>query len=724
MTNVPIVTGGTAWTDDTDNTTYILLFHEALYYGTKLSHSLINPNQIRHFGIGFWDNPYDENHPLSIEHENINIPLQYEGTKLTFTSRAPTREELHTCPRIDMTDSSPWEPSMVRLGKVTTNFATNKRPRHIFSVQTNKQYMTTNPYSYSHTTATQYTDNKSDESILNNINPCLVQLQERLINQLRTQHPKPLEAPSNDIPSRRTFVSTERHRKASAESIAELWGIGLKRAYATLDATLQRGTRSAILPISRRYRSDRIHGMKRLATKFATDTIYPDEKSLNGHTCAQIFSTKAGFAVAYPMDNNTSASIDQALRNFSHDFGIPQHLTFDGATTQTGKHTEFMKTIRKYDIKHHVSSPRRPNENPAEGSIQLIKRRWFRIMTKQLVPQRFWDYGLVWICETGNISVSSSRYAGNRTSLEIITGETPDISEYLDFSFYDWVTYRSNAGLGEVSLGRWLGVSHKVGQLMSYWICTQSGHVISCVTVQRLTNNEKFTDEWKIRMNEFTTKLNIRLDAKNTTTPHPDVPAWNRLTLHGIDNDFTDDFQKVINNESIPEADTSESNIADTFDAYVNMEIGLPRGDDDSLHHAVVKRRAIDDEGKPIGISSNNPLTDSRQYEVEYLDGTLEVLSANVIAEKMLAQVDEEGHRQMMLDEIIDHRKDDSAEPEDRAFVTSSDNSVRPRRTTKGWEVCALWKDGSSNWIKLKDMKDSYPVELADYGVTVFHVLK
>ena len=108
-------------------------------------------------------------------------------------------------------------------------------------------------------------------------------------------------------------------------------------------------------------------------------------------------------------------------------------------------------------------------------------------MTKRDVPRRLWDFGLNWVCETGNITVSSSRYADGRTPIEIITGETPDISEYLDFSFYDWVTYRSNAGLGELSLGRWLGVSHKIGQLMSYWILTEKSRVISCTTVQRLT---------------------------------------------------------------------------------------------------------------------------------------------------------------------------------------------------------------------------------------------
>ena len=35
---------------------------------------------------------------------------------------------------------------------------------------------------------------------------------------------------------------------------------------------------------------------------------------------------------------------------------------------------------------------------------------------------------------------------------------------------------------------------------------------------------------------------------------------------------------------------------------------------------------------------------------------------------------------------------------------------------TKGWEICVLWKDGSTDWIALKDLKQSYPIELANFA--------
>ena len=111
-----------------------------------------------------------------------------------------------------------------------------------------------------------------------------------------------------------------------------------------------------------------------------------------------------------------------SYRDFSHDFLIPEHLTFDGYSEQVGRNTLFMKTVRKYNTHYHISIPFRPNKKPAEGFIRKLNKRCYRIMLKNKFPERLWDYGLVWISITGNLSTSSSRYARGRTPLEHITG--------------------------------------------------------------------------------------------------------------------------------------------------------------------------------------------------------------------------------------------------------------------------------------------------------------
>ena len=111
-------------------------------------------------------------------------------------------------------------------------------------------------------------------------------------------------------------------------------------------------------------------------------------------------------------------------------------------------------------------------------------------MQRKKVPQILWDYRLKWVTEIMQRTAGSEGSLHYRTSLEEVTGETPDISEYLDFAFYDWCWYNNNSGLGDTNLGKWMGVSHQVGSLMSYWALTGNGKVVSRTTVSRVTNIE------------------------------------------------------------------------------------------------------------------------------------------------------------------------------------------------------------------------------------------
>jgi hypothetical protein len=46
---IPVATVATTWDDPETGQTFILIMHQALYFGKQLDHSLINPNQIRVF---------------------------------------------------------------------------------------------------------------------------------------------------------------------------------------------------------------------------------------------------------------------------------------------------------------------------------------------------------------------------------------------------------------------------------------------------------------------------------------------------------------------------------------------------------------------------------------------------------------------------------------------------------------------------------------------------
>ena len=153
-----------------------------------------------------------------------------------------------------------------------------------------------------------------------------------------------------------------------------------------------------------------------------------------------------------------------------------------------------MKEVQNHGIDIHVTDPDHHNQFKVEGVIRKIQK-WFRVMLRNKVPHILWYYGLKWVAEIMERTSGSEGSLHYHTSLEELTGETPNISEYLDFSFYEWCWYNDNAGLGETNLGKWLGVSHRVGSFMSYWVLIANGTVVSRTTVSRVTNLENQTDE-------------------------------------------------------------------------------------------------------------------------------------------------------------------------------------------------------------------------------------
>ena len=40
------------------------------------------------------------------------------------------------------------------------------------------------------------------------------------------------------------------------------------------------------------------------------------------------------------------------------------------------------------------------------------------------------------------------------------------------------------------------------------------------------------------------------------------------------------------------------------------------------------------------------------------------------------------------------------------------------RKSTKGWKLCVTWKDGTTSWERLADVKESNPVQVAEYAVS------
>jgi hypothetical protein len=81
----------------------------------------------------------------------------------------------------------------------------------------------------------------------------------------------------------------------------------------------------------------------------------------------------------------------------------------------------------------------------------------------------------------------------------------------------------------------------------------------------------------------------------------------------------------------------------------------------------------------------------------------------------MYAQCDIAGRQYKLMEGIVDEKTDgNSIEPADMYIKHGSKKQVS--KTTKGWNLCIEWKDGTTSWECLADLKESNPVEVAEYA--------
>jgi hypothetical protein len=101
---------------------------------------------------------------------------------------------------------------------------------------------------------------------------------------------------------------------------------------------------------------------------------------------------------------------------------------------------------------------------------------------------------------------------------------------------------------------------------------------------------------------------------------------------------------------------------------------------------------------------------------MEFDDSDVCELTANVIAKSMYASCDVDGNEYILFDSFVDYKSNSKAVTKDnQRIVHNGHNSLH--QSTVGWHLCIQWKDGSTSWQSLKDLKEAYPVAIAEYAV-------
>ena len=262
---------------------------------------------------------FRKNCNISITHHEVTIPFNTDGTIIYCDTRTPTQKELEALPHIHLSSPHDWDPHDIKFPCVD-----HDGDREDSVIRTDFPFQ-----------GTVFDQEEVTKRIV-----ASVQIDEAGL--------QPEFFPRTDIPAERTFISKERRGTVTAQSLSERWFIGLSQAKKTLASTTQRMIRSAILPMARRYRADRMFERPRIKGVVYTDTMDGQYKSLDGNGHAQVFANKDFFAVAYPIEKKSGAG--DALKQFISDYGVPDTILCDGLKEQTGKRTTFRELVRKHAI--------------------------------------------------------------------------------------------------------------------------------------------------------------------------------------------------------------------------------------------------------------------------------------------------------------------------------------------------------------------------------------
>ena len=106
-----------------------------------------------------------------------------------------------------------------------------------------------------------------------------------------------------------------------------------------------------------------------------------------------------------------------------------------------------------------------------------------------------------------------------RPALEILTGDTIYISVLLKFEFCEIVWFWNNQ-LDDTKpmFVRWIGVSHRVGSYLCYWIISEKVKVLSRTTVQNLNSEETRDPHFQQRIHNYHGSLEDKLGNEDLGT--------------------------------------------------------------------------------------------------------------------------------------------------------------------------------------------------------------
>lgn len=219
------------------------------------------------------------------------------------------------------------------------------------------------------------------------------------------------------------------------------------------------------------------------------------------------------------------------------------------------------------------------------------------------------------------------------TPFEKVKCYTPNITEFINFSWYEWVWYHDPVLLDKINRGRWLGPAHNINQGCAFHILKQNGEAVTRSSVVALSIDYNNSEDVQRRKNDFT----IELEEK--------IGNYSRSTINNITNNDPYSFMVDENDDSnIKFMGRDQSGdiiemleLSDHFktdppyhqltDNMINLTAQLPHQVELKEAKSIRRKRNLD--GTLVGTSNPNHILNSRVYEVDFGEYEYHEYSAN-----------------------------------------------------------------------------------------------
>jgi hypothetical protein len=183
-----------------------------------------------------------------------------------------------------------------------------------------------------------------------------------------------------------------------------------------------------------------------------------------------------------------------------------------------------------------------------------------------------------------------------RTPYEILTGDTPNLSEFLEYEWYQLVWYYEHTAFPEQRKhsARKMGLAHRIEQAMYSWLLPESGIPIARTTIQTVTQDEINTASFQKNLMAFDKKVGDKLKVLSTNAdPISGAHLYHEDVMGDIQEDDTMEPESI---------DTGD----DIFDQLLLVQ-PLIETVEGKVEDKMIGRKR-DQDGNLIGTYNKNPI--------------------------------------------------------------------------------------------------------------------